>query len=272
MGGLPAEAATGPEAIRASDEERDEAVSELREQFAEGRLSRETFMHRMDEALGARSRHDLDGLFTDLPRRRCAGLLAALRALAGGAARQGRDMLAAEKAALSRPPGSPAARPPGGLLGGPPGPAPHGPPTVPGPPAVLFFPPAPGLPGRPGIRYTIGRDSRCDLLIEDTTVSRWHAWLERVAAGWVLTDLGSTNGTRLNGWRLHHPVPIQPGDQVTFGSARFVMRPGRPGAPMPAPGPAGPGQAAPDQGGPDQGGPDPAADQAGPDQPGPGSG
>lgn len=259
MGGLPAEAPTGPEAIRASDEERDEAVSELREQFAEGRLSHETFMHRIDEALGARNRRDLDGLFADLPRRRGAGLLAALRALAGAAARQGR----AEKAALSRPPGGPAARPPGGPPAGPPGPAPHGTPTVPGPPAVLFFPPAPGPPGRPGIRYTIGRDSRCDLLIEDTTVSRWHARLERVAAGWVLTDLGSTNGTRLNGWRLHHPVPIQPGDQVTFGSARFVMRPGRPGAPMPAPGQAGPGQAGPGQAAPDQGGPD---------QPGPGSG
>ena len=63
-----------------------------------------------------------------------------------------------------------------------------------------------------GCRYTIGRDSRCDLLIEDTTVSRWHARLERAAGRWLLTDLGSTNGTRLNGWRVGQPVPVQAGD------------------------------------------------------------
>ena len=76
-----------------------------------------------------------------------------------------------------------------------------------------------------GCRYTIGRDSRCDLLIEDTTVSRWHARLERAAGRWLLTDLGSTNGTRLNGWRVGQPVPVRAGDLVTFGSALFVVCP-----------------------------------------------
>ena len=240
MGGSSAEAPTNPEAVRASDEERDEAVSELREQFAEGRLSQETFMHRMDEALGARSRRQLDGLFTDLPRRRPgAGALAALRASVSGAARRGRAALAEEKAALAasvrdsfrpRPPAVP-------------------PPVIPaGPPADLFFPPAVG---GTGIRYTIGRDSRCDLLIEHTSVSRWHARLERAAGRWVLTDLGSTNGTRLNGWRVHHPVPVQPGDQVSFGSARFVVRTDRQDGTWAAPpgeaasGPAAPREAAP---------------------------
>ena len=50
MGGSSAEAPTNPEAIRASNEEREEAASELGELFAEGRLSHETFMRRMDEA------------------------------------------------------------------------------------------------------------------------------------------------------------------------------------------------------------------------------
>jgi len=235
MGGSSAEAPTTPDGIRASDEERDEAVSELREQFAEGRLSQETFMHRMDEALGARSRRQLDGLFTDLPRRRPgAGALAALRASVSGAARRGRAVLAEEKAALAasvrdslrpRPPAVPA------------------PVASAGPPADLFFPPAVG---GIGIRYTIGRDSRCDLLIEDTSVSRWHARLERAVGRWILTDLGSTNGTRLNGWRVHRPVPVQPGDQVSFGSARFVVRAGRQGGAWPIPpGEAAPGEAPP---------------------------
>ena len=93
---------------------------------------------------------------------------------------------------------------------------------------ALYFPPT----ASPvGCRYTIGRDSRCDLLIEDTTVSRWHARLERAAGRWLLTDLGSTNGTRLNGWRVGQLVPVRAGDLVTFGSALFVVCPEERSAP-----------------------------------------
>src|SRR6266702_1542808 len=53
--------------VRASDAERDQAIGELRNRFAEGRLSQETFLCRMDAALNARDRSDLDELFTDLP-------------------------------------------------------------------------------------------------------------------------------------------------------------------------------------------------------------
>jgi len=102
MGGSSAEAPTNPEAIRASNEEREEAASELGELFAEGRLSRETFMQRMDEALGARDRRQLDELFTDVPRRRPgAGTLAALRASLSQRASRGRALLAAEADALA---------------------------------------------------------------------------------------------------------------------------------------------------------------------------
>ena len=263
MGGSSAEAPTTPDGIRASDEERDEAVSELRQQFAEGRLSQETFMQRMDQALGARSRRQLDGLFTYLPRLRPgAGALAALRASVSSGARRGRALLAAEKAALAgtirdtfqpRPPATPR------------------PVAAAGPPADLFFPPAAaGV----AVRYTIGRDTRCDLLIEDTSVSRWHARLERAAGNWMLTDLGSTNGTRLNGWRVHHPVPVQPGDQVWFGSARFVVRADRPGgAWYAAPGFAAPGEVPPGQVPPGEVAPgEVPPGQVPPGQPGPGSG
>ena len=237
MGGSSAEAPTNPEAIRASNEEREEAASELGELFAEGRLSRETFMQRMDEALGARDRRQLDGLFTDVPRRRPgAGILARLRASLSQRAWRGRALLAAEADALA-----------GSVRYGfrsRSGPSGSGP--APGPvPAPLYFPPSASPVGR---RYMIGRDSRCDLLIEDTTVSRWHARLERAAGGWLLTDLGSTNGTRLNGWRVGQPVPVQAGDLVTFGTARFVVCPDERGAAdrdaadrdNPGPGDAGP--------------------------------
>jgi FHA domain/Domain of unknown function (DUF1707) len=214
MGGSSAEAPTNPEAIRASNEEREEAASELGELFAEGRLSRDTFMRRMDEALGARDRGQLDGLFTDVPRRRPgAGMLAALRASLSQRAWRGRALLAAEAGALAS-----AARYSFRARPGPPGSGPAPPPA----PVPLFFPPTASPVGR---RYMIGRDSRCDLLIEDTTVSRWHARLERAAGQWLLTDLGSTNGTRLNGWRIGQPVPVRAGDLVTFGTARFVVCP-----------------------------------------------
>ncbi len=217
MGGSSAEASTNPEAIRASNEEREEAASELGELFAEGRLSRETFMQRMDEALGARDRRQLDELFTDVPRRRPgAGTLAVLRASLGRRASRGRAVLAAEAEALADAVRS--------SFRGRTDPAPGPGPSVSNVsrPAPLYFPPTASPVGR---RYTIGRDSRCDLLVEDTTVSRWHARLERAAGRWLLTDLDSTNGTRLNGWRVGKSVPVQAGDLVTFGSAVFVVCP-----------------------------------------------
>ena len=78
-------------------------------------------------------------------------------------------------------------------------------------------------------------------MIEDLSVSRWHARLEGAADQWMLTDLGSTNGTRLNGWRVREPVRVQAGDWVMFGSAVFVMCAGQRGAGPPAPDRAGPG-------------------------------
>src|SRR5215469_17695813 len=79
MGGSAAETPATPEYLRASDEERDRAIGALRQEFVEGRLSHETFMFRMQSALGARHRGQLTGLFTDLPPRR-ATLLDRVRA------------------------------------------------------------------------------------------------------------------------------------------------------------------------------------------------
>ena len=96
------------------------------------------------------------------------------------------------------------------------------------PPRVLVLPP-----GSAGT-FTIGRDAGCDLILTDMTVSRSHAGLRHELGRWLLSDAGSTNGTRLNGWRVTGPVPLRTGDKVSFGSVTFVVtdRAGaRPGTP-----------------------------------------
>jgi FHA domain len=74
-----------------------------------------------------------------------------------------------------------------------------------------------------GDQFSIGRDASCDLAIADMTVSRLHAQLERTSDGWLLSDLESTNGTRVNGWRVRGKIPVRPGDVVSFGSLDVVF-------------------------------------------------
>jgi pSer/pThr/pTyr-binding forkhead associated (FHA) protein len=54
-------------------------------------------------------------------------------------------------------------------------------------------------------------------------VSSRHAVLTRSADGWTLHDLGSRNGTRVNGW-LVKEQRLADGDELTFGDATFVFR------------------------------------------------
>ena len=235
MGGSTADTPASPEFLRASDAERDHAVSELRNEFAEGRLSHDTFMYRMQSALDARNRSQLAGLFTDLPPRR-PGLLARIRA-----ALRGEDPAARDRREEEEPdfPGTQR------IVGSPYGPEPQAlpwaqrhqrspaPPVPAADPAPLVFPPG------SGVRFTIGRTRDCDLCLTDLSVSRMHALLVRREDGWVLSDLGSHNGTRLNGWLVREPVPVQAGDRVEFGSMAFIIQ-GDPPAEPPAPeGPSG---------------------------------
>ena len=62
-------------------------------------------------------------------------------------------------------------------------------------------------------------------MIDDTTVSRRHATITRKAGGFELADLGSTNGTFVNGRRLRNPIALKTGDEIKFGSARFAFNP-----------------------------------------------
>ena len=67
----------------------------------------------------------------------------------------------------------------------------------------------------------IGRGSGCDLVLSDLTVSRVHAALRRFGDQWFLDDMGSTNGTRVNGFRIRTATAVRPGDRVGFGRLAF---------------------------------------------------
>jgi len=67
-----------------------------------------------------------------------------------------------------------------------------------------------------GGRVTAGRGEGCDLVVRDTTVSREHAAFVLRADTWWVLDLGSTNGTRVNGLRAAEH-PIVPGDRIELG-------------------------------------------------------
>jgi FHA domain len=71
----------------------------------------------------------------------------------------------------------------------------------------------------------VGRSPDCDWQLTDATVSRRHARLQRCGDRWLLCDLGSTNGTRVNGRRVFEEVDVRPGDRVAFGVARFRLTP-----------------------------------------------
>ncbi|MBV5350513.1 FHA domain-containing protein, partial [bacterium] len=63
-----------------------------------------------------------------------------------------------------------------------------------------------------GDQLIIGRDSSNSVAINDAEISRKHSRLSFQGGKYVLEDLGSTNGTFVNGQRLAGPVVLKPGD------------------------------------------------------------
>jgi hypothetical protein len=175
---------------RPSDSERDAAIDRLQSGAAQGRLSHDTFAHRVDKALVVRSNSELTQLVSDLPipaapQRRGVGqrVVEAVSAVAH---------FRFKVRAAWRGPSLPRL----------------------------------SLPGGSQATLRIGRMPECDLQLFDTTVSRYHAEFRRSPAGWFLVDLGSTNGTRVNGWRISAPTAVHPGDEVSFGSVVFSLNAG----------------------------------------------
>lgn len=69
---------------------------------------------------------------------------------------------------------------------------------------------------------TVGRDLQNTIILNDAEVSRKHARIYPQSGGFVLEDLGSTNGTFVNGQRLMGPHLLRPGEVIFFGETISV--------------------------------------------------
>ena len=75
-----------------------------------------------------------------------------------------------------------------------------------------------------GDSVKIGRHESCAIVFADSNVSRVHAQLQHELTGWLVVDLGSTNGVKVNGTKILKGKLLADGDELTFGTstARFV--------------------------------------------------
>ncbi|MEU6867149.1 DUF1707 and FHA domain-containing protein [Streptomyces sp. NPDC046876] len=170
---------------RLSDAERDWVLVQLREGAAMGKMSHDTFVRRMELALAARRADELAVLTADLVEPEPEGRWTGR--VFGWVGR-----MSAVSAGIRR--AWNAERLPKLLL-------PH--------------------PDGPALR--IGRDPGNVLRLTDETVSRVHAELVRRDGRWILTDLGSSNGTTVNGRRVTGSIVVRAGDQVGFGRMAFRL-------------------------------------------------
>lgn len=69
----------------------------------------------------------------------------------------------------------------------------------------------------------LGRSAYCTLVLENASISRLHAVLRLVGADVELEDLGSRNGTFVNGQRLTAPRLVRPGDRLEVGTLRIQL-------------------------------------------------
>jgi hypothetical protein len=72
-------------------------------------------------------------------------------------------------------------------------------------------------------RAVVGRSRDCDCVLCEATVSRRHASVRHDGERWWVADLGSLNGTWLNGRRVVDEAEVRPGDEIAFGDAAFTL-------------------------------------------------
>ena len=69
----------------------------------------------------------------------------------------------------------------------------------------------------------IGRSRECDVVLDDANVSRRHAELRPSGGSWIVVDLGSTNGVKVNGRPISGPQSLRSGDTLVLGSSSLVF-------------------------------------------------
>jgi len=69
----------------------------------------------------------------------------------------------------------------------------------------------------------IGRSSRCDLAVADRCLSRQHLRLFQLDGTWMVEDLGSRNGTRVNGLLISKPSAVRVGDAIAVSTSLIVV-------------------------------------------------
>jgi pSer/pThr/pTyr-binding forkhead associated (FHA) protein len=77
-----------------------------------------------------------------------------------------------------------------------------------------------------GEEFLIGRGNDCDLRLSDSSVSRHHCLVRVRGDEAAVADLGSSNGTFLNGHRVLSQAPLHNGDEVRVGTFRFLAEVG----------------------------------------------
>jgi pSer/pThr/pTyr-binding forkhead associated (FHA) protein len=70
----------------------------------------------------------------------------------------------------------------------------------------------------------LGRNPECTLVLDDDFASGRHARIFRRDGGWVVEDLGSTNGTYMGSTRLTQPTPVEVGSTLRIGKTIFELR------------------------------------------------
>lgn len=75
----------------------------------------------------------------------------------------------------------------------------------------------------PGRSITVGRGPTCDVVLDAPMVSSRHLQIEHVDDGWIIRDLGSTNGTFVRGGRIDGPIAVEAGELVRLGSFELTL-------------------------------------------------
>lgn len=128
-----------------------------------------------------------------------------------------REEQVSSRAQATRPQAPPAAAPVASVRAATPGEAPRR--------LVITQGPKTGLEIElPDEELTIGRSGDSGLVIRDDFTSSHHARLLHWPTGWVIQDLDSTNGTFLDGVRVHAPTPVPLRTPITIGTSTFELR------------------------------------------------